>query len=137
MLKARSGRYPAMHHGKFRATVRDNRDPLQLGRLQVDIEDVLVPAAWALPCLPPGGIAVLPDVGDGVWVEFERGDLGRPIWCGVFWTDPARVPASLRAPDGPGIRVGAHGIAIASSAGALIELSGPTVTINGGALVVT
>ncbi|MCP4707158.1 MAG: hypothetical protein GY869_00920, partial [Planctomycetes bacterium] len=29
-----------------------------------------------------------PEVGAGVWVEFEAGDLEFPIWVGTFWSKP-------------------------------------------------
>ena len=46
---------------------------------------------WALPCLPlagPGmGAYLIPEVGAGVWVEFEAGDASYPIWSGGYWGD--------------------------------------------------
>jgi hypothetical protein len=37
-------------------------------------------------------------------MEFEQGDLDRPIWCGGFWGSAADVPAFALAPppSGPG-----------------------------------
>ena len=45
-------------YGKYRGTVLDNIDPLQSGRLQVEVPDVAgtLPSTWALPCLPFAGI---------------------------------------------------------------------------------
>jgi len=42
------------HFGKFRGTVVNNVDPMQLGRLIVQVPDVpgLAPSSWARPCLP-------------------------------------------------------------------------------------
>ncbi len=138
------------HYGKYRGTVVSNMDPQQLGRLQVSVPDVsgVVPSPWALPCLPPGGLPAMPDVGDAVWVEFEQGDSDHPVWCGVFWTDASRVPEVLRNPtlrnalslrtqDGAGIAIGTAGIVIDNGKGASIVLSGPTVSINHGALDIT
>src|SRR5262249_40038274 len=31
----------------------------------------------------------IPEVGAGVWVEFEEGDLEFPIWVGTFWSKPS------------------------------------------------
>jgi uncharacterized protein involved in type VI secretion and phage assembly len=50
---------------------------------------------WATPCVPYGGapdigIQFLPEVGAGVWVEFEEGDPEFPIWVGTFWSSPNR-----------------------------------------------
>ncbi len=135
------------HYGKYRGTVVSNIDPLLLGRLQVSVSGIsgMASSAWALPCLPPGGMSAVPEVGDSVWVEFERGDLDFPIWCGVFWTDASRVPEALRSPapgntlslrtqDGAGIVIGPAGAVIEYGKGARIALSGPVGSINHGAL---
>jgi uncharacterized protein involved in type VI secretion and phage assembly len=34
------------------------------------------------------GCLFIPEVGAGVWVEFEEGDLEYPIWVGTFWSRP-------------------------------------------------
>ena len=79
------------YYGKYRGMVLNNIDPLQQGRLQVQVPDVagLIPTSWAMPCVPVAGIQngmfALPIVGSGVWVEFEQGDPDYPIWVGCFW----------------------------------------------------
>ena len=76
--------------GKFRGRVVDNADPLQIGRITAQVPDVLgdVPSTWALPCLPftgrGSGQYVVPQVGAGVWVEFEQGDPSFSIWTGCW-----------------------------------------------------
>lgn len=88
--------------GKYRGMVLNNVDPMQMGRLQVQVPDVsgLAPASWAMPCVPLAGIQNglfgLPSIGSGVWVEFERGDADYPIWVGCFWGSGAEVPALAR-----------------------------------------
>ena len=32
-------------------------------------------------------MAFLPEVGSGVWIEFEGGDVSYPIWVGCYWRD--------------------------------------------------
>jgi hypothetical protein len=87
------------HFGKFRGMVVNNVDPMQIGRVQVQVPDVLGPAlsSWAMPCVPlagkQSGVYVVPQVGSGVWVEFEQGDPDYPIWVGGFWGSAAEVPA--------------------------------------------
>jgi uncharacterized protein involved in type VI secretion and phage assembly len=84
------------YHGKYRGLVVENADPEQLGRLKVQVPSVLgdqVVTGWALPCVPYGGMAgqgllAVPEVGAGVWVEFEEGDLEFPVWVGTFWSKP-------------------------------------------------
>jgi uncharacterized protein involved in type VI secretion and phage assembly len=87
------------YYGKYRATVINNIDPMQLGRIQVIVPDVsgLLPTSWAMPCLPftgkQMGTYMVPQVGAGVWIEFEQGDPDYPIWVGGFWGIAAEVPA--------------------------------------------
>jgi len=87
-------------YGKYRGFVADNEDPLGKGRLKLKIPSVLGSDAvsdWALPCLPFGGTTdtgmfFVPDVDAQLWVEFEEGDVHRPIWVGVFWQTQDDVP---------------------------------------------
>lgn len=78
--------------GKYRGTVSDNLDPQKRGRLQVSVPAVLGDvSAWAMPCVPYAGpnlgFYAMPEIGTGVWVEFEAGDVSFPIWSGCFWAD--------------------------------------------------
>jgi uncharacterized protein involved in type VI secretion and phage assembly len=91
------------YYGKYRGMVLNNIDPMQQGRLQVQVPDVagLIPASWAMPCVPIAGIqngmVALPMIGSGVWVEFEQGNPDHPIWVGCFWGSGAEIPALARA----------------------------------------
>ena len=86
------------YFGKYRGTVINNVDPMQIGRIQAIVPDVsgVVPTSWAMPCLPGAGINAglytVPQIGSGVWIEFEQGDPDRPIWVGVYWGTAAEVP---------------------------------------------
>lgn len=98
-------------YGKYRGLVLNNVDPMQMGRLMVQVPDVtgIVPGTWAMPCVPIAGIqngmVALPVIGSGVWIEFEQGDPDYPIWTGCFWGSAAEIPAlALTVPPGvPGI----------------------------------
>jgi hypothetical protein len=85
--------------GKYRGMVINNVDPMQMGRLMVQVPDVtsLIPGTWAMPCVPVAGIqngmVALPMIGSGVWVEYEQGDPDFPIWVGCFWGSAAELPA--------------------------------------------
>jgi uncharacterized protein involved in type VI secretion and phage assembly len=85
-------------YGKYRGTVINNIDPMQIGRIQVIVPDVsnVIPTSWAMPCLPIAGKQMgsymVPQIGSGVWVEFEQGDPDYPIWTGCFWGLVAEVP---------------------------------------------
>ena len=91
-------------YGKFRGTVINNIDPMQIGRLMVQVPDVsnVIPSSWAMPCVPFAGIQsgffAVPAIGSGVWVEFEQGDSDYPIWTGGFWGLVSDVPALATAP---------------------------------------
>ena len=87
------------YHGLYRGTVFNNIDPLQMGRIQAIVPDVsnVIPTSWALPCIPIAGkqmgTFVVPQVGAGVWMQFEQGDPDFPVWTGGFWGSSAEVPA--------------------------------------------
>ena len=92
--------------GKSRGTVVQNEDPEQRGRIQALVPDVsgLLPSSWAMPCMPvagmQSGVYVVPQIGAGVWIEFEQGDPDYPIWVGGYWGSAAEVPALALAPTG-------------------------------------
>lgn len=79
-------------YGKYRGVVQDVNDGEKLGRIRAYVpevygEDVISP--WAMPCVPLAGdkhgLVCLPEVNDGVWIEFEAGDPSRPVWTGGWW----------------------------------------------------
>ena len=86
------------YYGKYRGTVFNNIDPEQCGRIQAFIPDVLgiAPSSWAMPCFPIAGkqmgAYMIPQIGSGVWIEFEQGDPDFPIWAGCFYGIVAEVP---------------------------------------------
>ena len=89
---------PKKYYGKYRGTVVQNIDPMQIGRIQVLVPDVsnVIPSTWAMPCLPVAGIQMglyaVPEIGSAVWVEYEQGDRDYPIWVGGFWGLAVDVP---------------------------------------------
>jgi hypothetical protein len=97
-------------YGKYRGTAVNNLDPEQRGRIQAIVPAVsnVVPTSWAMPCVPMAGkqqgAFMVPQVGAGVWIEFEGGDPDKPIWVGGFWGIAAEVPplALLPPPIPPG-----------------------------------
>ena len=138
--------------GKYRGTVINNQDPEQRARLQVRVPDVLgmTPSAWALPCLPctghQAGLYFVPEAGDEVWVEFERGDPRSPIWVGGLWSAGDVPPTSsgqtqqVIVSTSHGLRLAisdaagrAGGITLSIPGGASISLAGQTITLDNGA----
>ncbi len=163
-------------YGKYRGTVINNVDPLQIGRIQAMVPDVagFVPGTLGDAVRAGGrhqqGVFTVPMIGSGVWIEFERGDPDYPIWVGGYWGSAAEVPVlahtvppgvsgiTLQTPlkngivisDVPGptggiliqtttgamISVSDVGIIISNGKGAIINMTGPTVDVNLGALTV-
>jgi hypothetical protein len=77
--------------GKYRGTCTAvDEDTL---RIKAKVPAVLgtQETGWCMPCLPYAGdqvgVAFLPEVGSGVWIEFEGGDVSYPIWVGCYWRD--------------------------------------------------
>ena len=120
---------------------------------------------WALPSVPFAGdgegLYFVPAVGANIWVEFEAGDIDSPIWSGCFWGDgecPGTMPQTkllktraatitldelnpsaplvIETSAGNRITITATGVTLESTSGAVVELSGPKVSINNGALEV-
>ncbi len=80
------------HFGKYRGIVSDISDPDDMLRIKATVPAVYgdSDSPWALPALPfagpQHGLVLLPEVGDGVWIEFEAGDIARPIWSGCWFS---------------------------------------------------
>jgi uncharacterized protein involved in type VI secretion and phage assembly len=142
------------YYGKYRGRVLNNIDPLNQGRIEVEVPDVLGsnPSSWAKPCLPitgkQMGMYAVPEVGAGVWVEFEQGNPGHPIWVGGWWGSAMEVPGlSQSAP--PGVQniviqtggansiqlsddLESGGVFLRSSSGAEIAITSTGITISNG-----
>lgn len=90
-------------YGKYRGIASDVTDPYRMGRIKARIPALLedFETGWATPCAPYGGTGsgffAIPPIGAGVWIEFEAGDISRPIWAGCYWAQgeaPMAPPAS-------------------------------------------
>lgn len=85
-------------YGKYRGIVVDVNDPDSMGRITAQVPEILheETSPWALPAVPfagpSHGLVLIPEVGDGVWIEFEAGDPSRPIWTGGWWAQ-GELPA--------------------------------------------
>src|SRR5262245_8461840 len=98
LIQRVEGRY----YGKYRGQVTDNADPDNLGRIKANVPRLLgdEESGWALPAFIYGGTSeqglfAVPDIGAGVWIEFEGGDLSYPIWSGAWYTTGA-IPESAK-----------------------------------------
>lgn len=79
------------HYGMYRGVVTGFDDPTRLKRVRVSVPRLLGSASvWAFPCLPsPSSEAPTVKLGQGVWVMFEGGDLGYPVYVGFFGEPPS------------------------------------------------
>ena len=157
----------ARYVGRYRGEVLDVEDPKSIGRVKVKVPEVLgdVDSGWALPAFAASGdgsgIYAIPPVGAGVWVEFEAGDLARPVWVGG-WHKDGGLPKDaapkkfiIQTPGGHTLTLDDDGtkIEIKESGGTSITMSSDgielknggqkilvgssSVKINGGSLEVT
>jgi uncharacterized protein involved in type VI secretion and phage assembly len=88
ILERMRGRF----YGKYKGSVTEVEDGGR-GRIKAKVPAVLkdVATGWCDPCVPYAGdgvgIVFLPEVGAGVWIEFEGGDPSLPIWSGCYWRE--------------------------------------------------
>lgn len=81
------------YYGKYRAQVVDTNDPQKRGRIRVLCPKVIGEGKsnWCNPCIPVaydfGGDFAVPKVGETVWIEFEAGDVNKPIYVGNWWSE--------------------------------------------------
>lgn len=136
------GRY----YGKYRGTVTDVDDPNDQCRIRAMVPALLgdAPLAWALPAAPFAGDGhgqvMLPEIGSGVWIEFEAGDINHPVWSGAWWAQGQRPE-----PKGAGVRVvvskNGHQVVLDDEADELRlkhgAVAGPEVVLRGDEIVLT
>jgi uncharacterized protein involved in type VI secretion and phage assembly len=138
-------RVETRHYGKFRGVVTDNADPDNLGRLKARVERLLgqEETGWALPAFPYGGASeqglfLVPDIGAGVWIEFEAGDVSYPIWSGT-WFSSGTIPESAQ----PGQKVlktkSGHKLILDDDAGTLeiTDSNGNSITMDSSTIKIT
>ena len=125
------------YFGKYRGTVANNIDPLQLGKVQIRCPDVLGDGelSWAMPCVPYAGPNVgffaVPPVGAAIWVEFEGGNPDYPILAGCFWntgdvpTQPALASTKMLKTDGVTLTIND----LPGAGGLTLEVSPPGVAV--------
>lgn len=151
-------------YGKYRGVV--SSVDATTCRIKATVPAVLgdVTTGWCMPCVPYAGpqrgIAFLPEVGSGVWIEFEGGDVSYPVWTGCYWRDgepPEGVAPNVKLivtasglkvmfnddepsitisdPSGNMVTLNEAGITLAK-AEMQIVVGDANVTVNDGALVV-
>jgi phage protein D len=112
-------------------TVVNNVDPEGRGRVQVRypwLSDTVI-SNWARVAQADKSSYFMPDIGDDVWVTFDRGNFDRPVVIGTLW-NVANMPPELPTPTNfkkvIGSRLG-HRITVddtPATGGLLLETSG-------------
>ena len=131
-----TGGFGKRFYGKYRGLVVLNIDPEQIGRVLVQVPDVLgeIPSSWAMPCVPAAGIQagcfMVPPIGSQVWVEFEQGDPDYPIWTGGFWGLVTEVPIFATAP--PAIPPGQNIVLQTTGQNMMMVSDAPPTPVTGG-----
>jgi hypothetical protein len=121
-------------YGKYRGIVTDNNDPQKLGRIKARVPEVLgdLESGFALPCAPyagnGSGIFTVPPPGAGVWIEFEAGDVSRPIWSGCWWGENQLPRDEKQSDTTPEIKI------LRSEKGLMVYMddAGQTITLSDG-----
>jgi len=129
---------PRTYFGKYRGTVVENVDPLQIGRILAQVPAVLglAQSNWAFPCVPAAGLQsgmfIVPPIGAQVWIEFEAGNPDDPIWTGGFWGLVSEVPAAAITPAAvpPG-----QNIVLQTTLGCSVTLSDATPSPTTGGII--
>jgi hypothetical protein len=152
--------------GKYRGIVDTVGTGADLGLITAIVPEVLGEqvSQWARPSVPfagaQHGFVALPEAGDGVWIEFEAGDVSKPIWSGCWWADDEIPPPAsetirvfatstghmlvldedadevrLEHGSGPSIVMTADDITLAVG-GKKVVISKSSVSVNDGALEV-
>jgi uncharacterized protein involved in type VI secretion and phage assembly len=131
------------YFGKYRGSVTQV-DTSTL-RIKAQVPAVLADqeTGWCAHCLPFAGdslgLAFLPEVGSGVWIEFEGGDVSYPIFTGCYWRNGE--PPSDAAPEVRAIVTKSHKILLDDDQGSItisdsnnnsITLDSNGITLTGG-----
>jgi uncharacterized protein involved in type VI secretion and phage assembly len=151
-------------YGKYRGIVTDV-EPSTM-RIKAKVPSVLgeTQTGWCMPCVPYAGpkvgFAFLPEIGSGIWIEFEGGDVSYPIWVGGYWRegefpadaaqqvkviitkashklkfDDGQGSITLSDPNGNTVTLGSSGITLANGQ-CKVVVSSMSVSVNNGALEV-
>jgi uncharacterized protein involved in type VI secretion and phage assembly len=128
-------------YGKYRGTVIDI-DQSTL-RIKAQVPAVLGSQAtgWCSPCVPYAGPDVgfvfLPEVGAGVWIEFEGGDVSYPIWTGCYWRE-GEMPSDAAAGVKTIVTKAGHKILLDDDAGSITisDSNGNKVTLDSSGIAI-
>jgi uncharacterized protein involved in type VI secretion and phage assembly len=167
LMTRMSAEAQSRYYGKYRGLVREVGTGDNLGFIRALVPEIYgdtQSSPWAAPSVPfagpKHGWITLPEVDDGVWIEFEAGNVSKPIWTGFFWCPddlPDAAPKKrmfattkghrlvlddeanevrIEHADGPSIVITDSGMTLKVGQ-KQIHLSGQSVSVNNGSLEVT
>jgi len=125
--------------GKYRGSVKTVGEEENLGYIKVLVPEIYgdtEESPWAAPAVPFAGaghgLAAFPEVDDGVWIEFEAGDISRPIWTGFWWAD-GEMPEPKGILTRAFITTAGHKLILDDDAGevTLLHSDGAQITMTG------
>ncbi|MBW8860263.1 MAG: hypothetical protein JF570_11220 [Caulobacter sp.] len=155
----------ASYFGKYRGSATEV-DATTM-RIKALVPAVLgaTPSGWCEACVPYAGpqvgVVMLPEVGSGVWIEFEGGDVSYPIWVGCYWRDGETPPdadadikavftkTGLLAFDNNGsivtlqdasqhtVVIDSNGVVLTGGSAGKVAVAASSVSVNDGALEVS
>ena len=136
-------RFRGRFFGKYRGTVTEVEQGGR-GRIKAKVPAVLgqQPSGWCDPCVPYAGDQVgfgfLPEVGSGVWIEFEAGDVSYPIWSGCYWRE-GEIPSDIAAAKKLIQTKAGHKILLDDDGGSVTisDSSGNTITLDSSGIVLS
>ena len=131
--------------GKYRGLVRAVGEDDELGFITAIVPEIFGDELELKRCAPAvpfagssHGLVALPEVGDGVWIEFEAGNASKPIWSGFWWADD-----EIPEPRGPLVRTfittAGHKLILDDDAGEvkLQHSDGAEMTMTAGEITIT
>ena len=87
---------PGGYFGPYRGIVTNTSDPAGQNRIKATLPQLFGNTSteidWALPMISPPGLSSLPTPGQGVWIQFEGGDINYPVWTGMWQAEPSVAP---------------------------------------------
>jgi uncharacterized protein involved in type VI secretion and phage assembly len=125
------------YYGKYRSIVSRIEDPEKRGRIKVRCPSLLSlsESAWCEANKTNGDFRI-PRVGESVWVEFENGDINRPIYSGT-WLGSNEAPTDDHSGNtrviefkGNKVLLSDH-LTLVSSDGTTLELKSGSILLNG------
>lgn len=127
-------------YGKYRGTVTDVDAATMKVKAKVPavLGDTI--CGWCEACVPYAGpkvgFVMLPEIGSGVWIEFEGGDVSFPIWVGGYWRSGEVPPHAAKDAKAIFAKSGALTLDDKAKTVTLADDNGDKLTLSGGRVTI-